>query len=802
MSHLLSSLRAGALVALLAGSALMAPPAWAADLTLERIEIQQGATTTVDLTLSEDAGGAASRPFAMSEPDRLVIDIADAKVGSSAAEVEVAGLVSAVDIESFDDGQGTITRVKLTLTGPVDHTVQANGSRIKVQLAARAASADPMAAALSGGGSGEATATTSAESAVATDTLADDRPLSGPCLSGSGCADGDVPNGPSVRSIDFQNLDKASRVVIGTRAGAPYTTSQPRPDLIVVDFPGAFLPQSLGGSGRVLDTSQFLSPVRMVRAYRTSSGARVAISLRRETTFNVQEGQGGLVFVDVAIPAGMQEEIASSIQQSSSAAPSESSDGLNNAYQSELLIGSSGRTSDPQAAFGSGSGANDPASLLGMSGGFNFDGGSAATMGFSGRKISLDLVNADVHSVFRLISNVSNLNIVAGDDVTGDITVRLQDVPWDQALAAVLQAKGLGSQRFGNILRVAPIETIKAEQQSALEAKRAQEELEDLEMLVLPLNYATASDLVNQIGAVLSKRGSVEVDDRANQLIIKDAQDTLAQIRELVRHLDKETPQVLIEARIVEANTAYTRALGIQWGGELDASTRTGYSTGLFFPNEIGTQGGLSFDGESQFYSATQDSLLVDLGADGSSSAINFHLGSIPGLVDLDARLSAMESDGYGKVVSSPRVTTIDNSEASITQGQRIPFLSSSAGGTNVQFINASLELTVTPHITSDNQVFLNVSVTNNRADFSQLVQGNPAIQIKEIKTELLIEDGETSVIGGVFATEESASQDRVPGLHAIPLLGALFRSSSRAMSRNELLVFITPQVVKVKSGS
>ncbi len=286
------------------------------------------------------------------------------------------------------------------------------------------------------------------------------------------------------------------------------------------------------------------------------------------------------------------------------------------------------------------------------------------------------------------------------------------------------------------------------------------------------------------------------MDQTSNQLIVQETEQKLAQIRELVRNLDKQTPQVLIEARVVEANSNYARALGIQWGAEVDASTRTGYSTGLFFPNNIGASGGLSTAGATQFYQPGADSLMVDMGAEGASSGLAFNLGSIPGLVDLDARLSAMESDGWGKVVSQPRVTTLDNRTAVISQGQRIPFLSTSAGGTNVQFIEATLQLEVTPHITQDDKVFLAIQVTNNRADFSQLVQGNPAIQIKEARTELLVEDGDTTVMGGVFSTEQSYNQDRVPGLSKIPLLGYLFKNSADATTRNELLVFITPHIV------
>ena len=207
--------------------------------------------------------------------------------------------------------------------------------------------------------------------------------------------------------------------------------------------------------------------------------------------------------------------------------------------------------------------------------------------------------------------------------------------------------------------------------------------------------------------------------------------------------------------------------------------------------------GGLTrTDGGEQFYSPGAETLLVDMGAEASTSGVAFSLGSIPGLIDLDARLSAMESDGYGKVVSEPRITTLDNQQARISQGARIPFLSTSSGGTQVQFIEAALEMFVTPHITSDDQIFLDVNITNNRPDFSNLVQGQPAIQIKEAQTNVLVSNGDTTVIGGVFSTETSFSQDRVPGFHKIPVLGTLFKNSADTVARNEMMVFITPHIV------
>jgi type IV pilus assembly protein PilQ len=307
-----------------------------------------------------------------------------------------------------------------------------------------------------------------------------------------------------------------------------------------------------------------------------------------------------------------------------------------------------------------------------------------------------------------------------------------------------------------------------------------------------------ATQLQPQVEALLSSRGSIQVDQTSNQLVIQETDQRLAQIRQLIRYLDRQTPQVLIEARIVEASSNFTKGLGIEWGSSLDASTSTGYSTGLFFPNNVNASGALDRSGNPIFYDEGADSgnLLVDLGPDGANSGIAFSLGSIPGLIDLDARLLALESNGYGKVVSSPKLTTLDNETATVSQGARIPFLSTSAGGTQVQFITAALDLQVTPHITSDNKVFLDVSITNNRADFSQLIQGNPAIQIKEVATQVLVADGDTSVLGGVFSMEESMSQGRVPGLHKIPLLGYLFKNSNESRNRNELLVFITPHII------
>jgi type IV pilus assembly protein PilQ len=809
---------------------VMSQPAFAQGqaIVVESVTVQGD---SVSIHLGSSAEGSAVSSFLLDGPSRIAIDIMDAEIAEGWKEQSIVSgkNVSDVQVTQFDDENGKIARVEILVTTDLEHSLRTVGDSISVDLSSNSLGEDLLVDALSGdpGDSGansepssgstdpladalseEATVAVSSNDtvievdplmdALANDDFASDledaiqaegafvpaSKLSGP---------EQLPGGTALTSLDFEQLDTESRIIIGIKDIQDYEVNRPRPDSLMIDIDGASLPKSLS---RILDTKHFYSPVQMVRAYRTSNGARISISLSSDAEYSVSKAQNGYLIVSVPIPASMRQEQMNSYQAEASVAPGTPDTGLSNAYQKEILIGESGNTSDPQASFGTGGGANDPASMLGMSAGFMYDTGSSSNQKYTGKRISLDFVNADIHSIFRLISHVSNLNIVTGDDVSGRVTVRLQNVPWDQALAAVLQAKGLGSQKFGNIIRVAPIETIKSEQQSAVEAKRAQEELTELQLLVLPLNYAQASDLQSQVTELLSARGTLQVDTRGNQLIIKETEKRLAQIRELIRHLDKETPQVLIEARVVEASSNFTQMMGIQWGAELQANATTGYSTGLLFPNSVGMSGGLSRAGQEQFYSAGADNLLVDMGAEASNSGIAFSLGSIPGLIDLDARLSAMESDGYGKVVSEPRITTLDNQEARISQGARIPYLSASAGGTQVQFIEAALEMFVTPHITSDNQVFLDLNISNNRPDFSNLVQGQPAIQIKEAQTSVLVSNGDTTVIGGVFSTSTSYSQDRVPGFHKIPVLGKLFQNSADSVTRDEMMVFITPHIV------
>lgn len=721
--------------------------------------------TVVRISVTTPSGGAATvSPFRQSNPERLVLDIAGATLapGSTAP---TGGSVTRSEFSSFNDGSENV-RLTLYLDRAVSWDVKSESGAVILTLTPGQA-ADPLGAAL-------------AETTIGTDAPR----LSGPAA---------PITGPALRTLDFQQRERVSRVLIGAQDVEPQI-SQPEKGLITVDLAGATMPESLT---RELNSAYFYSAVDSVKAYTTRSGVRVAIRLREGAEYSVAR-EGSLQVLSIQIPQDQMAARDAALDRGSAVAPStpatNGGQGLSNAGGGEMLLNGKGSTIDAQSSLGNGGtgGASDLS--------FATDVGDSSTH-FAGRRMSIDLQNADIHAVFRFIAEFADVNIVASDEVKGSVTVKLKEVPWDEALSAVLQAKGLAAQRLGHVIRVASIETIKSEQQSALEAKKASVELEELQLYVAPLNYAQADEMKDQIASVLSDRGSVEVDVRGNQLIIQDLADRVAQARALLRRLDQPTREVRIESRFVEASSNFTRSLGIQWGTDVDASATTGYPTGAFFPNSIGADGGLPTGVTTQdhFYTAaTGDSLLMDLGATGETSAIAFALGSIPGLLNIDARLSAGEAEGWGKIVSSPSITALDNEAATITQGSRIPYLSTSQNGTTVQFVEAALTLTVTPHITSDDMIFLDIELANNRPDFGNAVQNQPAISTKEITTRVLVPDGDTAVLGGVYATTESMSISRVPGLGSIPIIGYLFKNSNKNRSQNEMLVFITPHIIPV----
>lgn len=429
----------------------------------------------------------------------------------------------------------------------------------------------------------------------------------------------------------------------------------------------------------------------------------------------------------------------------------------------------------------------------------------AERFAYSGEKLSLNFQDIDVRSVLQLIADFTDLNLVASDTVAGNITLRLQNVPWDQALDLVLKTKGLDKRQVGNVLLVAPAEEIAAREQQELQAQRQIAELAPLRRELIQVNYAKAADMAKLFQSVTSAdgasdtRGSVTVDERTNSIIAYQTQDRLDELRRIIAQLDIPVRQVMIEARIVEANVDYDKALGVRWGG---ASRRGNWSV-------YGKDGATSFDNDSgQVFLPGTDTVgnvslqdgvapvpFVDMGVLGSTSGIG--IGFLTDNVTLDLQLSAMEKTGNGEIVSQPKVVTSDKETAKILKGQEVPYQeASSSGATSTSFKEAALSLEVTPQITPDNRIIMEVKVTKDAPDFARALNGVPPINKNEVNAKVLVNDGETIVIGGVFSNTQTKGVEKVPLLGDLPFLGRVFRRDVVADNKAELLVFITPRIM------
>jgi len=403
---------------------------------------------------------------------------------------------------------------------------------------------------------------------------------------------------------------------------------------------------------------------------------------------------------------------------------------------------------------------------------------------YTGEKISLVFDNADIRKILQLIGEVSQLNIIASDDVQGSITLRLLDVPWDQALDLILDIKDLGMLKQGNVARIMPRDRIRSMEESKLTAKRNKEKLEDLVTEVLPVSHADLGSITTPAQELLTERGKITPDPRNKQIIVTDIPSAIAEVRNLVSILDTPEKQVLIEARIVEANSNFARDLGVKWGFTLP--THTSDKLGL-------DQAGVGLGG-SFLISPTSVSELS-----GSGLGSSFTFGRLGDNSTLDLKISALETSGHGRVVSTPRIATPNGEAATISQGTKIPYQSVGDNGTETKFENAELKLEVTPVINPDGSIILEINAANSSVGATVPTGVGTAIAIDEKKaeTKVLIRDGETTVIGGIFVEDERDSQSGVPILMHIPILGHLFKSTTKSAERRELLIFITPRILQ-----
>lgn len=420
--------------------------------------------------------------------------------------------------------------------------------------------------------------------------------------------------------------------------------------------------------------------------------------------------------------------------------------------------------------------------------------------GYTGERLSLNFQNIEVRAVLQLIADFTGLNLVASDTVSGNVTLRLKNVPWDQALDIILKAKGLGMRQAGNVMMVGPQEEIAAREKLELESARQVEELAPLRTEFVQINYAKAADLAGLIqtgeGSLLSERGNVSIDERTNTLIIQDVSSSLEAIRAMVSKLDIPIRQVMIESRIVNADESFTRDLGVQFGYSKH-SNQAAQANGDLFATTGGTVGvGRDAGGATSFNSGGADQLLVNLPVAGATSGIGLAVGKI-GSYLLQLELSALLAEGRGEDIASPKVITSNQTEAIIESGVEIPFQeASSSGATSVSFKKAVLSLKVTPQITPDNRVLLDLAVTQDTRG-SPDVLGVPPINTRNVSTQVLVNDGETVVLGGVYSQVDRESSDRVPFFGDLPVLGFLFKKNRIENARNELLIFVTPKIIK-----
>jgi type IV pilus assembly protein PilQ len=554
----------------------------------------------------------------------------------------------------------------------------------------------------------------------------------------------------SLSAVDFRRGDNgAGRVVITLSDPATPVDVRKEGDRVILSFNGATLPASLQ---KRLDVTDFATPVNSIESVSTASGTRVSIAAK-------------LPFQELAYQS-------------------------DNVFSVEIAPVVTVEKDTKPTLF-------------------------APDRDYTGERLTLSFQDIETRAVLQLLADVSGRNIIVSDSVAGNVTLRLQNVPWDQALDIVLATKGLDMRENGGVIIVAPAEEIASREKADLEARKDIRELEPLLSEFLQVNYAKASDLAELMkgkggaskgNAMLSDRGSVAIDERTNTLLVQDVSENIAQIRRLVSTLDIPVRQVLIESRIVIVNDDFSRELGMRWGVTAVNDT----SDGLIAVSGSGSGTNTIVNSALNNQQSTGSMYPVQLPALGDRYNVNLPVANPAGRLGLallgedyliDLELSAAQAEGRGEVISSPRVITANQKEASIRQGVEIPYQeSSSSGATSTQFKEAVLSLTVTPQITPDDRIILDLKVTKDsvgRVVSDERGGSIPSIDTREVVTQVLVNNGQTVVLGGVYETEEGDRVSKVPFLGDIPGIGVLFRSTRKISNKSELLIFVTPKILK-----
>ncbi len=595
----------------------------------------------------------------------------------------------------------------------------------------------------------------------------------------------------TITSVDFKNIDQdKSRLQIGLDAPAATYDVIREGNKVVLRVDAARIPKNLS---RPFITTEFASPIDQIIPQQKGDDVIFEISLKQMTPYFVSQDKQ-LLLMDFDIPPELRvaqgpdrpQPVVPTVVQGKAVVQKQAvpQEGLVHLSAKQSLMQ---RAQDLSATMVR-EGSDEPA--------------------YQGERISLDFQNADIHNVLRIIADVSRLNIVTSDDVKGNITIRLKNVPWDQALDVVLESKDLDKLMVGNVVRIAPADKIKAAQERKLSSIKTEEKLEPLVTSVIPVNFAKASQIATTIKGkevgMVSERGSITAEDRTNVLIVKDIQKNVDNIYAMVTRLDKPTPQVLIQARIVQADDDFQRGLGVQWGGQYRNQSQSSHF-GL-----TGQQTGSAvnlFDTTRSTYSTSPNwttsvvpspAMAVNF-AQNQAAGIGITLGRLAGsILDLDLRLDVAESTGIAQVIARPKVVTMDNKKATIRQGEKYPYVvRDDEGQLSTELKDIELVLEVTPRIAFDGSVNMEISVKRNAIGSVTNQLGDPSIASREVETEVLVKDGETSVIGGIIEEEKRTTEQKVPWLGNLPVIGYLFKGKTDIKNKKELLIFISPHVIE-----
>jgi len=668
------------------------------------------------------------KSFRLNKPERVVVDLLNAKVSMTNKLVQLnASGVSTARVGSYPD------KVRVVFDSISGDLPEAAFNKIDTGLAVRFGALNNKKAEETPAQQAAQSAKLPAQPVVSAKQAVEN-------------ADGTLKAATQVAAIDFQVVDDVSRVTLKLNGSVVVEPPVKSSGVISFKLKNIQLPRNLQ---RSLDVHEFASPILRVTPVqiKTKSGTEVQIrvALKSNASFGLRQ-EADLVYLDVKHPENMSNPAErSSVQTTQKASPA--------AVHVSAQVDQIEKMND-QATSGN------------------------SKFKYSGRKVTLEFADAEVRKIFQLLSEVSNKNFVLGDEVTGTISLKLVNVPWDQALDIILDTKGLDKREDGSIILIRGKGKFKSLLDEEMEIRKSTLKSEPLQTVMFDVNYADLSSIVSQFNSIKTERGQITQDQRTNKVIIKDVKSAVDDMRKILISLDVPEKQVMIEARIVEASSTFTQSLGVNWG----IHYRDG-SAAIAGINSMDTNfGGLT---------TTAPTSNGVSGMPGAAAGISF--GTLSSNIKLDLRLNAAVGAGLVRIVSTPRVATLNHKAAKITQGQQIPYTASTSDKIETKFVEAALALEVTPHINPNGTVVMKIDAKNDSPGST----GNPpSINKKQATTEMMLRDGETTVIGGIFVESESNNDDGVPYLKDVPWLGGLFKSNESKRNRNELLIFITPRII------